>query len=97
MTGTLSTGSAGAQASLTPSEQTATMKLQVTLLAVGIALSAGAVGIELNRSANVTSITQPATGAISASQSSLKQSATSSQASTLSSSRPIIKGGSGDD
>ena len=73
------------------------MKLQVTLLVVGIAVSAGAVGAEFNRAANVASITQLSGATTVASQSSLNQSITSTSKVTISSTKPSIKGGSEDD
>ncbi len=73
------------------------MKLQVTLLAVGIAVSAVAVGAEFNRAASVASPQLTSNTTTVASQSSLAQPITSTSKVTLSGLRPAIKGGSGDD
>ena len=73
------------------------MKLQVSILVIGIALSAGSVSAELHRSASVASATQTAGTTTVASQSSLKQSITTTSKVSLSGVRPSIKGGSGDD
>ena len=73
------------------------MKLQVALLAVGIAVSAGAVGAEFHRAANVASVTQISGATTVASQSSLKQTITASSKVSISTSKPTIKGGSEDD
>jgi hypothetical protein len=73
------------------------MKLQITLLAVGIAISAGAVGAEFNRAANVAAPQTSSNTTVVASQSSFQQPITSNSKVTLSGLRPAIKGGSGDD
>jgi hypothetical protein len=73
------------------------MKLQVLILAIGVAVSAGAVGAELHRAASVATVTQVTGAPITASQSALQQPLTSSSKITISGARPTIKGGSGDD
>ena len=73
------------------------MKLQVALLAVGIAVSAGAVGAEFNRAANVASATSITSTTTVAAQSSLQQPITSTSKVSISNTKPTIKGGSEDD
>ena len=73
------------------------MKLQVFILAIGVAVSAGAVSAELHRAATVAAVTQVAGAPIAASQSALQQPLTTSSKITISGARPTIKGGSGDD
>lgn len=73
------------------------MKLQVFILAIGVALSAGAVGAELHRAANLATVSGVVGNPIAASQSALQQPLTTSSQITLSGVRPTIKGGSGDD
>ena len=73
------------------------MKLQVFILAIGIAVSAGAVGAELHRAASVATIAQVTGTPITASQSGLQQPLTTSSKITITGGRPAIKGGSGDD
>ena len=71
------------------------MKLQVALLAVGLFVSVGAVGAELNRAANVSSVSVASSNTVSAAKSSLSQGTNTSTA-TLSA-KPSIAGGLGDD
>jgi|GEM_PF-2418594 len=52
------------------------MKLQISILVIGIALSAGSVSAELHRSASVASLSQSTGTAIVASSSSFQQSVT---------------------
>jgi|GEM_PF-3247529 hypothetical protein len=73
------------------------MKLQIALLAVGVAVSAGAVGAELNRAANVASPMPSSSTSVVASHASLQQPITSTSKVTLTSLRPSVKGGSEDD
>ena len=73
------------------------MKLQVSLLVVGVALSVGSVSAELHRSAILASATQSTGTTIVTSQSSLKQSVTTPSKTTVTVVRPSVKGGSGDD
>ena len=72
------------------------MKLQVALLAVGLFVSVGAVGAEMNRAANVASSTTVSTqSAVSTTSSALVTHATTSSINL--SVKPSIKGGSSDD
>jgi len=89
--------SEGSQEHLIQRQQTPLMKLQITLLAVGIAVSAGAVGAELNRAANVASPLPSSSTTIVASQSALQQPITTTSKVSITGARPAIKGGSGDD
>lgn len=77
------------------------MKLQIFILAIGIAVSAGAVEAELNRASHSAITSQSVSAPISASQSSLKQSTTPAATTTptlLNGVKPSIKGGNlGDD
>ena len=73
------------------------MKLQVFILAIGVAVSAGAVGAELHRAASVAAVSGVSATPITASQSALQQPLTSTSKITISGARPAIKGGSGDD
>ena len=74
------------------------MKLQIFILAIGIAVSAGAVEAELNRASHSAITTQTVSAPISASQTSLKQTITPAAPALLTGAKPSIKGGlSGDD
>lgn len=74
------------------------MKLQAALLAVGLFVSAGAVGAEFTRAANVSSVGIATTNTVSAAKSSLSTGTTSGSASITLGARPSIAGGvSGDD
>ena len=72
------------------------MKLQVALLAVGLFVSVGAVGAELNRAANVSSISVASSNTVSVAKSSLSQGTASTSTATLGA-KPSIAGGLGDD
>jgi len=73
------------------------MKLQILILAVGVAVSAGAVGAELHRAGSAAAVIQPVGSTIATTQSSPRQPLTSSSKISFSGVRPAIKGGSGDD
>ncbi len=74
------------------------MKLQVFILAIGVALSAGAVSAEMHRAASVTSIVQTGGSTIAVAQTPLQQPAVTPKSKiSISGARPSVKGGSGDD
>ena len=73
------------------------MKLQVALLAVGLFVSAGAVGAEFTRAAHVASVSTSSSTTISANQSSLKQSTPTTSSTITLGAKPSIKGGVGED
>lgn len=73
------------------------MKLQILILAVGVAVSAGAVGAELHRAGSAAAVIQPVGSTTAATASSPRQPLTSSSKISFSSVRPTLKGGSGDD
>lgn len=73
------------------------MKLQIFILAIGVAASAGAVSAELHRAASTTSVVQTATAPIAAAQSALKQSVSTTPSTLSIGVKPSIKGGVGGD
>lgn len=73
------------------------MKLQIFILAFGIAISAGAVGAEVHRAASVSTVSQVVGTQAAVTQPSLKQAAKAGPKVAVSTVRPAIKGGSGDD
>ena len=71
------------------------MKRHIGILAVGIALSAGAVSAELHRSAVANSVPSIAVAPAAAQQSLLKQPITNASKISITATRPTIKGAGG--
>ena len=73
------------------------MKLQAALLAVGLFVSVGAVGAEMNRAAHVASAGTASSATVVANQSSLKQTAPTTTSLISRGAKPSIAGGTGED
>ena len=73
------------------------MKLQEALLAVGLFVSVGAVGAEMNRAAHVNSGSSTVASSVSASQTSVQIPSKASTSTILLGAKPSIAGGVGED
>ena len=73
------------------------MKLQAALLAVGLFVSVGAVGAEMNRAAHVNSGSSTVASSVSASQTSVQRPAKASPSTSSLGAKPSIAGGVGED
>jgi hypothetical protein len=73
------------------------MKLQAALLAVGLFVSVGAVGAEMNRAAHVNSGSSAVASSVSATQASVQLPSKTSAATITLGAKPSIAGGGGED
>ena len=73
------------------------MKLQAALLAVGLFVSVGAVGAEMNRAAHVNSGSSAVSRSVSASQASVQLPSKASTSTISLGAKPSIAGGVGED
>ena len=73
------------------------MKLQAALLAVGLFVSVGAVGAEMNRAAHVNSGSSAVASSVSATQASVQLLSKTSAATITLGAKPSIAGGGGED
>ncbi len=73
------------------------MKLQAALLAVGLFVSVGAVGAEMNRAAHVNSGSSVVASSVSATQASVQLPSKASASTITLGTKPSIAGGGGED
>ncbi len=73
------------------------MKLQAALLAVGLFVSVGAVGAEMNRASHVNSGSSAVASSVAATQASVQLPSKASASTITLGAKPSIAGGSGED